>query len=84
MNKKLKLCPFFHTQESLSHEEAVESGSQEVAGPSSLPESQVPPLSLPQKRARMSSNLKEAAIGLFLKATAALRNPPVFKRTMPT
>ncbi|PIO30944.1 hypothetical protein AB205_0198700 [Aquarana catesbeiana] len=51
------------------------SGSQEVAGPSSLPESQFIPLGLPQKSSRKRSNLKKAAIGLFLK-TAALRTPP--------
>ncbi|PIO36579.1 hypothetical protein AB205_0124660 [Aquarana catesbeiana] len=56
----------FHTQESLS---------QEVAVPSSLPDTQVPPLRLQRKSGRKRSNLEEAAIGLFWKATEALRTP---------
>ncbi|PIO24961.1 hypothetical protein AB205_0150220 [Aquarana catesbeiana] len=52
-----------------------ESLSQEVAGPSSLPDTQVPPLRLQPKSGRKRSNMKEAAIGLFWKATAALRTP---------
>ncbi|PIO13157.1 hypothetical protein AB205_0128510, partial [Aquarana catesbeiana] len=49
--------------------------SQEVAGPSRLPDIQVPSLHLQRQSARKRSNLEEAAIGLFWKATEALRNP---------
>ncbi|PIO35705.1 hypothetical protein AB205_0037570, partial [Aquarana catesbeiana] len=49
--------------------------SQEVAGPSRLPDIQVPPLHLQRQSARKRSNLEEAAIGLFWKATEALRTP---------
>ncbi|PIO10410.1 hypothetical protein AB205_0089050, partial [Aquarana catesbeiana] len=49
--------------------------SQEVAGPSRLPDIQVPPLRLQRQSARKRSNLEEAAIGLFWKATEALRTP---------
>ncbi|PIO25100.1 hypothetical protein AB205_0064380 [Aquarana catesbeiana] len=52
-----------------------ESLSQEVARPSSLPDTQVPPLRLQRKSGRKRSNLEEAAIGLFWKATEALRTP---------
>ncbi|PIO30213.1 hypothetical protein AB205_0064850 [Aquarana catesbeiana] len=54
----------FHTQESLI---------QEVAGTSRLSDTQVPPLHLQRKSGRKRSNLEEAAIGLFWKATEALR-----------
>ncbi|PIO31196.1 hypothetical protein AB205_0065330 [Aquarana catesbeiana] len=56
----------FHTQGSLS---------QEVAGPSRLPDIQVPSLHLQRQSGRKMSNLEEAAIGLFWKATQALRSP---------
>ncbi|PIO25144.1 hypothetical protein AB205_0084690 [Aquarana catesbeiana] len=56
----------FHTQESIS---------QEVAGPSRLPETQVHPLCLQRKSGRKRSNLEKAAIDLFWKATEALRTP---------
>ncbi|PIO15208.1 hypothetical protein AB205_0130300, partial [Aquarana catesbeiana] len=49
--------------------------SQEVAGPSRPPNTQVPPLHLQRKSGRKRSNLEEAAIGLFWKATEALRTP---------
>ncbi|PIO24546.1 hypothetical protein AB205_0053590, partial [Aquarana catesbeiana] len=49
--------------------------SQEVAGPSRLPDTQVPTLHLQRKSGRKRSNLEEAAIGLFWKATGALRTP---------
>ncbi|PIO12470.1 hypothetical protein AB205_0082440 [Aquarana catesbeiana] len=49
--------------------------SQEVAGPSRLPDIQVPPLHLQRQSARKRSNLEEAAIGLFWKAAEALRTP---------
>ncbi|PIO27209.1 hypothetical protein AB205_0185610 [Aquarana catesbeiana] len=49
--------------------------SQEVAGPSRLPDTQVPPLHLQRQSGRKRSNLEEAAIGLFWKATEALRTP---------
>ncbi|PIO36366.1 hypothetical protein AB205_0059050, partial [Aquarana catesbeiana] len=49
--------------------------SQEVAGPSRLPDTQVPPLRLQRQSGRKRSNLEEAAIGLFWKATEALRTP---------
>ncbi|PIO10310.1 hypothetical protein AB205_0048920 [Aquarana catesbeiana] len=49
--------------------------SQEVAGPSRLPDTLVPPLCLQRKSGRKRSNLEEAAIGLFWKATEALRTP---------
>ncbi|PIO09982.1 hypothetical protein AB205_0210320, partial [Aquarana catesbeiana] len=48
--------------------------SQEVAGPSRLSDTQVPP-HLQRKSVRKRSNLEEAAIGLFWKATEALRTP---------
>ncbi|PIO16422.1 hypothetical protein AB205_0086420 [Aquarana catesbeiana] len=47
--------------------------SQEVAGPSRLPDMQVPPLHPQRQSARKRSNLEEAAKGLFWKATEALR-----------
>ncbi|PIO23563.1 hypothetical protein AB205_0127480 [Aquarana catesbeiana] len=56
----------FHTQGSLS---------QEVAGPSRLLDIQVPPLHLQRQSARKRSTLEEAAIGLFWKATEALKTP---------
>ncbi|PIO27659.1 hypothetical protein AB205_0168680 [Aquarana catesbeiana] len=56
----------FHTQGSLS---------QEVAGPSRLPDTQVPPLHLQRESGRKRSALEEAAIGLFWKATEALGAP---------
>ncbi|PIO09209.1 hypothetical protein AB205_0103200 [Aquarana catesbeiana] len=49
--------------------------SQEVAGPSRLPDIQVPPLHLQRKSVRKRSNLEEAAISLFWKATEALTAP---------
>ncbi|PIO28161.1 hypothetical protein AB205_0097420 [Aquarana catesbeiana] len=49
--------------------------SQEVAGPSRLPNTQVPTLRLQRQSGRKRSNLEEAAIGLFWKATEALRTP---------
>ncbi|PIO11253.1 hypothetical protein AB205_0044600 [Aquarana catesbeiana] len=49
--------------------------SQEVAGTSRLPDIQVPPLHLQRQSGRKRSNLEEAAIGLFWKATEALRTP---------
>ncbi|PIO10858.1 hypothetical protein AB205_0060110 [Aquarana catesbeiana] len=50
--------------------------SQEVAGPSRLPDMQVPPIHLQRESGRKRSTLEEAAIGLFWKATEALRAPP--------
>ncbi|PIO12079.1 hypothetical protein AB205_0029400, partial [Aquarana catesbeiana] len=49
--------------------------SQEVARPGRLPDTQVPPLCLQRQSGRKRSNLEEAAIGLFWKATEALRTP---------
>ncbi|PIO11792.1 hypothetical protein AB205_0081430, partial [Aquarana catesbeiana] len=49
--------------------------SQEVAGPSRLPDMQVPPLHPQKQSGRKRSTLEEAAIGLFWKATEALRSP---------
>ncbi|PIO38772.1 hypothetical protein AB205_0168430 [Aquarana catesbeiana] len=49
--------------------------SQEVAGPSRLPDTQVPPLHPQRQSGRKRSNLEEASIGLFWKATEALRTP---------
>ncbi|PIO12993.1 hypothetical protein AB205_0182970 [Aquarana catesbeiana] len=49
--------------------------SQEVAGPSRLPDLQVPPLHLERESGRRRSALEEAAIGLFWKATEALGAP---------
>ncbi|PIO14136.1 hypothetical protein AB205_0209420 [Aquarana catesbeiana] len=49
--------------------------SQEVAGPSRLADLQVPPLHLQRESGRKRSTLEEAAIGLFWKATEALRAP---------
>ncbi|PIO15305.1 hypothetical protein AB205_0105450 [Aquarana catesbeiana] len=49
--------------------------SQEVAGPSRLPDLQVPPLHLERESGRRSCTLEEAAIGLFWKATEALGAP---------
>ncbi|PIO13034.1 hypothetical protein AB205_0146090 [Aquarana catesbeiana] len=63
---KTKTMSLFHTQGSLS---------QEVAGPSRLPDLQVPPLHLERESGRKRSTLEEAAIGLFCKATEALRAP---------
>ncbi|PIO10899.1 hypothetical protein AB205_0127810 [Aquarana catesbeiana] len=73
------------SQEDLSQDEALECGrqeeagvrgSQEVARPSSLIQSQVPPLRLTTKRARKGSNVEEAALGLIKEANAALKTPP--------
>ncbi|PIO25615.1 hypothetical protein AB205_0037210, partial [Aquarana catesbeiana] len=73
------------SQEDLSQDEALECGSQEEAGvsvsqeaarPSSLTQSQVPPLHLTTKRARKGSNMEEAALGLIKEANAALKTPP--------
>ncbi|PIO27118.1 hypothetical protein AB205_0186360, partial [Aquarana catesbeiana] len=49
--------------------------NQEVAGPSRLPDMQVPSLHLQSQSARKRITLEEAAIGLFWKATEALRTP---------
>ncbi|PIO12210.1 hypothetical protein AB205_0143940 [Aquarana catesbeiana] len=49
--------------------------SQEVAGPSRLPDIQVPPLHPQRESGRKRSTLEEAAIGLFWKATEALTAP---------
>ncbi|PIO22542.1 hypothetical protein AB205_0090140 [Aquarana catesbeiana] len=49
--------------------------SQEVAGPSRLPDIQVPTLHLQRQSGRKRSTLEEAAIDLFWKATEALRTP---------
>ncbi|PIO29592.1 hypothetical protein AB205_0054470, partial [Aquarana catesbeiana] len=49
--------------------------SQEVAGPSRLPDLQVPPLHLERESGRRRSALEEAAIGLFWRATEALGAP---------
>ncbi|PIO10153.1 hypothetical protein AB205_0151280 [Aquarana catesbeiana] len=49
--------------------------SQEVAGPSRLPDLQVPLLHLQRESGRRRSALEEAAIGLFWKATEALGAP---------
>ncbi|PIO28545.1 hypothetical protein AB205_0149780, partial [Aquarana catesbeiana] len=49
--------------------------SQEVAGPSRLPDMQVPPLHLQRESGRKRSTLEEPAIGLFWKATEALGAP---------
>ncbi|PIO12556.1 hypothetical protein AB205_0184150, partial [Aquarana catesbeiana] len=49
--------------------------SQEVAGPSRLPDMSVPPLHLQRESGRKRSTLEEAAIGLFWKATEALGAP---------
>ncbi|PIO15468.1 hypothetical protein AB205_0115460 [Aquarana catesbeiana] len=64
------------SQEDLSQDEALECVSQEVARPSSLTQSQVPPLRLTTKRARKGSNVEEAALGLIKEANAALKTPP--------
>ncbi|PIO10935.1 hypothetical protein AB205_0138670 [Aquarana catesbeiana] len=73
------------SQEDLSQDEALEcgrqeevgvSGSQEVARPSSLTQSQGPPLRLTTKSARKGSNMKEAALGLIKEANATLKTPP--------
>ncbi|PIO09230.1 hypothetical protein AB205_0114750 [Aquarana catesbeiana] len=63
---KTKTMSLFHTQGSLS---------QEVAGPSRLPDLQVHPLHLERESGRRRSALEEAAIGLFWKATEALGAP---------
>ncbi|PIO09181.1 hypothetical protein AB205_0012500 [Aquarana catesbeiana] len=63
---KTKTMSPFHTQGSLS---------QEVAGPSGLPDMQVPPLHPQRESGRKRSTLEEAAIGLFWKATEALGAP---------
>ncbi|PIO09558.1 hypothetical protein AB205_0071070 [Aquarana catesbeiana] len=61
-----------HVEEpSLSHG----SLSQEVAGPSRLPDMPVPPLHLQRESSRKRSTLEEAVIGLFWKATEALGAP---------
>ncbi|PIO10665.1 hypothetical protein AB205_0038850 [Aquarana catesbeiana] len=49
--------------------------SQEVAGPSRLPDIQVPPSHLQRESGRNRSTLEEAAVGLFWKATEALTAP---------
>ncbi|PIO09737.1 hypothetical protein AB205_0012010 [Aquarana catesbeiana] len=49
--------------------------SQEVAGPSRLPDLQVPPQHLERESGRRRSALEEAAIGLFWRATEALGAP---------
>ncbi|PIO27003.1 hypothetical protein AB205_0100850 [Aquarana catesbeiana] len=64
------------SQEDLSQNEALECGSQEAARPSSLTQSQVPPLCLTTKRARKMSNVEEAALGLIKDADVALKTPP--------
>ncbi|PIO16508.1 hypothetical protein AB205_0117040, partial [Aquarana catesbeiana] len=73
------------SQEDLSQDEALECGrqeeaevsvSQEVAGPCSLTQSQVPPLRLTTKRARKRTNVEEAALGFIKDANAALKSPP--------
>ncbi|PIO11645.1 hypothetical protein AB205_0222100, partial [Aquarana catesbeiana] len=76
----------FHTQEDLSQEEAVECGSQEEAGLSvsqekpgtsrSLTESQVPPLCLPNKRARKTTPMQDSALRPIQEASASLRALP--------
>ncbi|PIO26512.1 hypothetical protein AB205_0053330 [Aquarana catesbeiana] len=63
---KTKTMSLFHTQGSRS---------QEVAGPSRLPDMQVPPIHLQRESGRKRSTLEEAAIGLFWKATEALGAP---------
>ncbi|PIO22541.1 hypothetical protein AB205_0090140 [Aquarana catesbeiana] len=63
---KTTAMSLFHTQGSLS---------QEVAGPSRLPDIQVPTLHLQRQSGRKRSTLEEAAIDLFWKATEALRTP---------
>ncbi|PIO09198.1 hypothetical protein AB205_0103110 [Aquarana catesbeiana] len=63
---KSKTMSLFHTQGSLS---------QEVAGPSRLPDIQVPPSHLQRESGRKRSTLEETAIGLFWKSTEALRSP---------
>ncbi|PIO32916.1 hypothetical protein AB205_0161530 [Aquarana catesbeiana] len=52
-----------------------ESLSQEVAGPSRLPDMPVPPQHLERESGRRRSALEEAAIGLFWRATEALGAP---------
>ncbi|PIN88361.1 hypothetical protein AB205_0117130, partial [Aquarana catesbeiana] len=73
------------SQEDLSQDEALECGSQEEAGvsvsqevarPSNLTQSQVPPLCLTTKKARKGNNVEEAALGLIKDANAALKSPP--------
>ncbi|PIO11668.1 hypothetical protein AB205_0157380 [Aquarana catesbeiana] len=49
--------------------------SQEVAGPSRLPDMPVPPLHLERESGRRRSALEEAAIGLFWRAIEALGAP---------
>ncbi|PIO39308.1 hypothetical protein AB205_0162000 [Aquarana catesbeiana] len=49
--------------------------SQEVAGPSSLTQSQVPPLRLTTKRPRKGRNVEEASLGLIKEANDALKAP---------
>ncbi|PIO30507.1 hypothetical protein AB205_0218010 [Aquarana catesbeiana] len=61
-----------HVEEPSLNQESL---SQEVAGHSSLPDTQVPSLCLQKKSGRKRSNLEEAAIGIFWKATEALRRP---------
>ncbi|PIO23094.1 hypothetical protein AB205_0064030 [Aquarana catesbeiana] len=64
------------SQEDLSQDEALECGRQEVARPSTLTQSQVPPLHLTTKRVRKGSNVEEAALGLIKDANADLKTPP--------
>ncbi|PIO13119.1 hypothetical protein AB205_0116330 [Aquarana catesbeiana] len=63
---KTKTMSLFHTQGSLS---------QEVAGPSRLPDMPVPPLPLERESGRRKSDLEEAARGLFWRATEVLGAP---------
>ncbi|XP_077346457.1 uncharacterized protein LOC143990256 [Lithobates pipiens] len=63
------------SQEDLSHDEALASGTQEeVAGPSNT-QSQVPPLVLPYKRPRKGTKTEEAALALIKEANNALKSP---------
>ncbi|PIO09345.1 hypothetical protein AB205_0075940 [Aquarana catesbeiana] len=66
MMQNITTMSLFHTQGSRS---------QEVAGPSRLPDMQVPPLHPQRESGRKRSTLEDAAIGLFWKATEALGAP---------
>ncbi|PIO10958.1 hypothetical protein AB205_0169370 [Aquarana catesbeiana] len=68
-----KTMSLFRTQGSLS---------QEVAGPSRLPDIQVPPLHPQRESGRKRSTLEEASIGLFWKATEALTAPHTVKEDL--
>ncbi|PIO13682.1 hypothetical protein AB205_0032510 [Aquarana catesbeiana] len=59
-----------------TQEEAGVSVSQEVAGPCSLTQSQVPPLRLTTKGARKGRNMDKAALALIKEANEALKTPP--------